>query len=864
MDRILSIGVPLSAVARAGTVRAARPGVPDRRVHEYLELLSFFFRQSDTLFFFRVRSSTMSDDELERFFARGSDSKIRNDLLLYATPNDIKFSGVRVGRDRTATAVITSVENIRNVLTGATYGRIELSQLFRVVIPDITLRWPVDVSPVKLAACLVEWLSARQEPVQTDHDLCTLAARVGVSLNAMENFKFIRPEPGPIAQMLLTRRRQYQREGARGAWRGKTGSASVSWDIFPKSHGVTATIRSVPGGDWWPTARDEYSHETPMPRPVQDQAIHRAGNISTVLGSRRFYLNDVVEYLACYSGAANGHVRGAKWEKDVDQQMIDDLRSIYLPRIRQGVSWNKIETEVIGNLEPSDSYEALKQLCGGKSSALLQQAAALGSSFHKTITHLLTRENTALLRLHPAQCGFLGVPSVHTSNSEVERERLARETASALSALAPHEAYVPIVQMAQLCVDEVAQYVNNVLPRASQFAYEFTEFPVYFPHLVHQTSGKVYETQVDGICTYWAPPCTDRDGPIQERIGILEYKSVYGDITMGDPLPRKEAVLQAILNAYMFEENTGLQVDRVFLVYVTRYNRISIFDYAYDPPSVEWQSDAIWTWFTKHSPNHLYVDYGHIGYARQIAENRALWGPEHMELDKRLTVRNWAPNRMRAPPGYRADGPDRGFRVDGVDIPVGRLVKHQAGATDIEYLRRPPRATIIIQQLDSLDFRGNTGHPTGVVQGELYRGTVNGATAMKISRKILAPPPGEGDVAGRRRLLQRVSGFVRTLGDLTDVDGILLTAALSRRLGYTKITDENSNQQLIIRGIRRAINRRLLLQSGATEEELHTLPHNMFPRLLTKGAMAKLNILFDDSVKDAVKDAIEAVRLSKL
>jgi hypothetical protein len=125
--------------------------------------------------------------------------------------------------------------------------------------------------------------------------------------------------------------------------------------------------------------------------------------------------------------------------------------------------------------------------------------------------------------------------------------------------------YAPISKMCQLTLRYLKDYVNGI-EYTSEYELVFMEYPLFFPYVFsinpQGNRGTYRETCADAIIRYRAPKSTDHTTPVASRVGVVEFKSIYGENSTRSELPIKKHVVQTLLQGFMLQQNTGVKVDR--------------------------------------------------------------------------------------------------------------------------------------------------------------------------------------------------------------------------------------------------------------------------------------------------------------
>lgn len=891
----------MEEIIREGVVLdAATPGVQNiacgalepatqEEIIKFLELVTFFFKQPEKIFFFRERATPATDREISAFFSTRKMSGILPKNLWVARADQLQFGSLRINAPAAAPRTVqgflrrVTLRNAAN-LNAAAGVHVHVRELFRTYFPDLGMRSLASANTAEAMQNIGVPLLYLQDPATNQAPTGVLAQAVAANcilLHTLRHFMNTHPVGGgDLVRRLVTRARQYERAGPRHVWQpGRRQAARVDFDVFPENNtkGLTSLLGGADTTDWFTDAQ-QYSYETPMPRPnltgvpQQNWPAATQFTVKFLCGIRRPYLNQQHdEYLvywdqnvptAARPQVVSFDIRSATWERlnhgftnaEIAAR-VSRMKTEILPRRRRGVDWDRLHNQRRGQVDPFDSYEETKSLRGGKTLALLQQAAIYGTFFHDTVTHQLLRA----ARIAEPQCGYLGVNFIRVGapNTPALDVQVQARLKRALAALAPVEAYVPLSDMARLCIQYLGEYAAQTIYTQANLEFVFTEFPVFFPYLLLRGAAgdayKVCTTRVDAVVTYTAPPSHRKTLPPAPRIGIVEFKSVYGDAKLADRLPLKEDVMQALMGAYMFEETTGETVDRVFLVYTSKYRTVSIFDYPYQPRYTQfckWQRDCIMSWFygtIQTYPESLYVDHRHAMLARYLfaGGNRKPFRNEFYFVDS-LRENQATPTARPLPNNQLQDERPESFtRTDeNQTVELGKSYKLTAVDTRILTWNAEYRWLAKANWNTTLPLEANhlrAAPPPAPAQAQAqaaaaYRaGPAGLAVAMQAARTgaRLYPP---GDESARRQALKnRVAAIVLGIGNLNTVHPAYLRGELLRRFGDADMprvgadppanTWLKENSLLLTRSINRALNTRQLEKHDADEPVRRALPH---------------------------------------
>ena len=226
---------------------------------------------------------------------------------------------------------------------------------------------------------------------------------------------------------------------------------------------------------------------------------------------------------------------------------------------------------------------------------------------------------------------------------------------------------------------------------------------------------------------------------------MVEFKSLYGEEVMKDQLPLKDHVVQALMQAFMFQETACTPVDRVFLVYTSRHMRMAVFDFAYAPHVIAWQRDCILEWAKGLGTNYYYIDRRHF-----------------MRMEEALTIINHANPPVQLALGqalssaypWTMDGPSGnadveqwqdGFKTSTID-----------GAQIIEHSQTWQNTTTQNVPLDKLTFdrRADPQMPAGMRAENAYEEdvTIHKLKDLAISKQREYPAGDKNPVSRRHSL----------------------------------------------------------------------------------------------------------------
>lgn len=865
--------MPTTLVSRGVPV----PGPGDRK---WLLLLTELFLRRGSHIYFRKRPVAIdTDPELSEYYAGGK-GVVGWDLW-YARRESVK----------TTRGIVTRIENVTRVETGET-TIVYATQLFKSFVPDLGLRSPryteiADISRL-VHRPLKAWLRGDVDPEPRGGELSRVTGVFGLIFEPMRSIHTRHPRftPDPLL-LLLTRRMQYHREMPRGVWRRD--GRPIRWTMSPVlPKGITSSTATLGNrSGWWDDALHD-SHGTPMPRPptapktVDPRRRPRGNDVylyKIIVGTRQIFTGDPREYLVLWSdnrtradqpvGVANDPnyveftIRDATWVEgdhfDVDVPL---LRNTTLPRVRCGGGWKEAAVGPLRNVAKDDSYALASVALQGNPHELLREAGKFGSFFHRTITHLLLKRGKFA---SPLQCGWLGLRHLTPPKACAEiRDAINKRVYAAQKSWFPVEAYVPLVEMSDLCLRELRNYYTQIIG-VTEYDVIYTEYPVRFTHLVKRVGhpGTMHETNVDAIVTYTAPPAIDRDGDKSQRIAVVEFKSVYGEKKLRSPLPERAHVAQAILNAYMLEENVGVKVDRVTLIYVTRLRTVEVYDYAYNPPTIEWQRNCVLEWaetVVDNSTGYYYVDPYCVAQAEDVFPAR--------QNNCLSLVRNLTTGVSDQPPplpqtcGWRVRVPDCWYEVDGVQTQTGTLYRKKRDGENIYLLRwpdpEPRQRTVPLETLPrkSLRRRG------------LYRREITAAVprVMQLAAENKRVYPANRDpqtLAKQKQVNQRVKDWCAAQ-DTRGIDKELLARQLARRFGPSRAPEKDADgdaEIILTRAVHRGVNRKILSMQNASPHQREVLKHHQQRALLSRAALDRYDAAFDQEMMDRVTEALAAARL---
>lgn len=873
MDSILNNAVKLEQV-NGHTLRA--PNANKRRVEAYLHNLTLLFKQQDTVWFLRKRLSRATTGDF--FRTRTSTAWGKAPLRATRDTPDFRTITVQCANNKTLRRE-NQLWRIRGVFDPANPGTSEdvmVFSLWEEWALDVGMRAPSSFTDAQLAEYLrrfaVWQLNRPSAPLPQDIvekvyakneflvHLCISMCFRRVTEIAVGDSKTI------TRRKLLSRHRQIQRSFPRGLWSESSVADRVGWGVFPvgTSVGMTSTYPSTRAGTWWDAAMQaDDLLEQPLPNPVPAlvpvnwNTVKRPKDESfrEILFARRLYRNDPVEVLVFRETNAPQDsqddivflgLENSEWVGKTPDMDLTRSRETVLPRVRRGVTLTEARKAVPSSepyLDENDAYEQLLALYGRKSTNLFQHAGLLGTQFHNGVTRVLMHGK----QLYASTCGMMSVNLIRQDGRAVNPETKRLERAKDALMI---RAFPPLPQMVYLMLKELSSYVSS-MPDCGSFSVVFTEYPVWFPYVLSAgvtagtKRGKVYESAVDAVIRYTAPPATNRTGPRQTRMGMVEFKTIYGEQVSQDVLPLKDHVVQAVLQAFMLQETASFEVDRVFLVYATRHKRIGIFNIPFAPHAIEWQRDCVLEWLKGLGNGHYYFDRRHFTALSVVVNNVP---PFETDLRNALTM----PFSQR-----RA--------LSGGTVPrVGR-------STVIEHTQN---VAVTVEQvpLDTLDFerRGAPQAPVSMPAQALYGKTIQQLSQMAISGQREYPDSEtQAHRAARGALRGSIQEFVGSL-DLSESTAKRLHQELNARMGQPQGVDfetEYQNTQdttdlrktVLVRAIQRQLNRMWMRTQYANSTEVSTLAHCNQKALMPMQGLAYMQNKLD-KIKPWAEDAAEAAR----
>lgn len=856
MSNPLSNGIPPPPPAASAGER--------RNYRAWLLILTEHLLRRGSLVYFRRRPTPVVD--LEAFYA--SDHGVEGWDVWYASRGDVQLS---------QDGLVSRVLRVTRAETGER-RTVHAEDFYTEFALDLGLKSPCYVNRADVMRLvrdpLQAWVQGDVDPNPHGGELSRVT---GVRALIFQPLRFLhtrlpRDTPDPLV-WLLTRRMQYQREMPRAVW--KEHSRTLRWTVSPtKTRGITSSVGEVPSGAWWDEAQAD-SHGTPMPRPpTQPKTVdprrggrrRRAANTyfyEIIVGTRQVYRDQPREYFVLWkdnrrraADPQNGPlyvtfgIEDATWEQGAHFEAdVPHWKTETLPKLRSGdPDWSPaIGTRKLKNVSVDDTYERASISFQGNVQELLRTAAKLGTSFHKTVTHLLLSRG---LFSTPLQCGWLGVqhmpPSANACNDV--KKKIKWRTKMAQQSWAPSEAFVPVTEMSNLCVDQLLAYYAEVIG-ATNTRFVYTEYPVRFSHLLHKDTAAMYETNVDAVLEYEAPPSTNSTQARGKRCSVVEFKSLYGEKRIFETLPDKSHVAQAMVSAYMFEENTRVKVDRVTLIYVTRAQTVEVYDYPFDPPNISWQRDCVLAWAESVAEGCYYVDAFGIGSAQELLPT----------LDDSLVLNSMLTQRIHDPEPVDEDEWTKQldncyYKIEGRKTYTGTLYKHNR--TGAYLLRWPePEATARVVPLETVPN-------TQLQQQGMYLPTAGVPRVMDLAAHH------EREYENNAELRSQINRRVREWCEqqnTTNVNKTLLARQLAQRFGPSRnpIQDADTDATtILVRAVHRGVNRAMLRLQKANPKQEETLCHHQQRGLLSDAALHRYDAAFDQRLKDRVLEALEAARMA--
>ena len=689
-----------------GPVRRSVPGgrfvctqYDAERVTLYLEGLTLWVSQRNTLLFFRRRAEAKSQDEIWPYLQTRADAEFASsrDWVAFQADN-VTFADVQVmcgGGGLVRGRFLSSVQ-AHTVEAEPQAATVELQDMHTLWFPDVGMRLPPlseamggDARAFAQHAHRVLFLSRWGDRLQNLEGAVTLAvdpepapdaddgtggnsveARVGAKqtdaaavkrllavyaksaalLHALRYWAETREQHQLTVenprQVLLTLAQKYQKTGPRAVWH--TSAFSVARNVFPlnTAKGITKTLKGFPLTYWAGPARAASVEYFIPALPLTPQAADPKTVYEVVAFISQRVKHSKTEYLTYWKDYPPSQ---ATWESDSVQgtdynDFKTDMHETWLPLLRQGAEPE--ETALSYRKTPrknaDDAFLNMQALKGENTIEALQTAALMGTEFHNNVTHALL----AMRKLPIACMGHLGLQLAGGGSDERQRAVLDRVKKAILPQNLP-----PTVDMARVLIDGLEEYVASVL-EAAPLEWLYTEFPVYFPYVavLQQERLRFFETRADAIVAY-----TEKSRRV---VGVVEFKSLYGRTTMAQRLPDMEHVAQAVLTAFMFWTNTGTMPERVFVVYVTRHKKGAVFAYRFAPKDIPWQADFIKQWVHGRGEDAYYMDRRYLLKIHAGLLDRKL---QDLEIQKFLTPIPGAANKFLEK--------NENYAMDGVRLP---------------------------------------------------------------------------------------------------------------------------------------------------------------------------------------------------
>ena len=869
------------------------------RLKRYLEGLSLWASQQETWLFFRKRAAPLQGDEqLLALESRKDSGFSRGASLFFCTTNQVTFQTIRVfsgdpsNNNYVEGNYLVSVDVKPCQRANDPAVQVRITDLFRTWFPDVALRCSpractgnnlkimFNMACIQNPSTVVLQVPLGGSAARRTAWEALLRVYCGniVLLHTMTAWQNMSPQNLTLSERMVTVLRKYAETGSRFVWR-QTAAYSSGHNIFPlnRSRGITATVASLAGG-WWSDADAGKESSTEYPIPWRQTGLNANAqgyyNVACWAGEKKTFLNDEKQYLWLWTGYSKEE---ATWRRVLSSdpasevtKLYRDLKLVRLPLLRRGSPVEDL-MKPIQNLpvaDKDDAYENLTSLTGNNSVENLEYAGLLGTLYHKNITYYLVSKKQMPLAL----VGHLRMNFVQRDTRPPDKNPEIQRRHRAERALRPLP-LTPLDSMSKFTIRELENYVKrevcqNINP---QFSWLGTEFPVYFPFLYTtsgQPRGTFFETRADAVVSYHAPPSRISTGTRGFRIGVVEFKSIYGRDAVVEELPKRQHVAQALMTAWMFWHNTGICPDRVFLVYTTRWKRGAIFDYPFYPKELLWQSLLVKEWMDSLGDDCYYVDKQHLfAYTQQ---NNSLFRRSTTELP--LEIFNFVHQdtfgaRLQpAAPSVVFSG----SLLDGDPGPdLGRFRNNY-------FLRIPPVIRSAVQDYPKhhVDFLPRADPRTPPVAAAVgYRSSTRLAKLVEQAEQRQTRSTSQNQHS--RTLKDTIAGYVTSqLGNLSTITPSILKEQLESRAGLSSDeeppvdstdthTNKKKNTELIFRSIHRMLNRKLFQEYGYKYYEAETLAHRSERGLMTNETLLRLLRIFNNgSIKGRVKMAV--IRARKL